>query len=238
MSATFVAAGAVAAVRARRAGGGDLLAAMLAWSAVFGVGAGVYYYAYRSHPDVLVNLFSSWSLALALLVAAVLSDATLLRRRPSVPALAVVFGFALTACSLAQAPDPVEQLRRIGGTTTSAAFSVPPGGFREASVAQLVAARTHPREAVAILSPLGHRVAREAGVTNVSPYTGFEQMPAREQLDETVAILRREGGTKVYVAQMPPPGFESELTRLGFHRTAQWTTDSWPEPTVTEYRSS
>jgi hypothetical protein len=238
LSATFVAAGAVAAARASRLRGGDLLASMLAWCALFGLGASVYYYAYRSHPNVLVNLFSIWSLTLALLVIAAVREAARSRNLPGVPALAVTFGFALAVCSLAQVPNPFDQVRRIEGITLPTPGAVPPGGFREAAVSALVARRTRPGEAVAVISPLGHRVAREAGIVNVAPYTGFEQMPAREQLEETVAILEREGGTTVFVAQLPPPGFEVELMRLGFRLTGRWSVEAWPEPTVSEYRTS
>jgi hypothetical protein len=237
VSATFAAAGAVAAVHVSRSRGGELLAAMLGWCAVFGLGASVYYYAYRSHPDVLINLFSIWSLTLALLLVAALREAPRRFRVPSVPALIVTFGFAVAACTLAQTPSPFEQVRRIGQPTQSA-NGVPAGGFRPRALARLVAARTRPGEAVAIISPLGHRVAREAGVVNVSPYTGFEQMPAREQLDETVAILRREGGATVFVAQAPPSGLDTELTRLGLRFTRSWNVDAWPEPTISEYRAT
>jgi hypothetical protein len=238
VSATFVAAGTAAAVRVVRAQRDDLLAGMLAWCAIFGLGASLYYYGYRSHPDVLVSLFSIWSLTLALLVLAVLRGARP-RRRPSVPALAVAFGFALAACSLVQAPSPWSQLRRIAGTTPAGAVeAVPAEGFREAAVAGIVAERTRTGERVVILSQVGHRVAREAGVVNVSPYTGLEQMPAREQLDETAGILVREGGTKLFVAQQPPPGIEAELRRLGFRVAGRWSVASWPVPLVTEYRAA
>jgi hypothetical protein len=239
VSATFVAAGAVAAVRASRSRGGELLAAMLAWCALFGLGASVYFYAYRSLPDVLVNLFSIWSLTLALLVAAALRAASPPGRRvPSLPVLALTFAFALAACSLAQAPSPVQQLRRIGGSTPSVPGSVPAGAFRAAAAIRIVAARTRPGEVVAIVSPLGHRIAHGAGVVNVCPYTGWEQMPAREQLAETVELLRREGGTKLYVAQAPTFGLEAELTRLGFVLAGRWRAESWPEPTISEYRAA
>jgi hypothetical protein len=239
LSATFVAAAAVAAVRTVRTGRGDLLTGMLAWCAIFGFGASLYFYAYRSHPDVLINLFSIWSLTLALLFLAALRELPPTRRWPTVPALAATFAFAVAACSLAQVPSPWDQVRRIqGSTSVGQPGSVPPQAFRHAALTQIVAERTRPGEAVVIISALGHRVARQAGVVNVSPYTGIEQMPAWEQMRETVGILAREGGTKVFVAQPPPPGLEQELNRLGFQTASRWTVDNWPEPTVTEYRSS
>lgn len=238
ISATFVVAVAVAAVRVVRGEPRDLLAGMLAWCAIFGFGASLYYYAYRSYPDVLVSLFSIWALTLALLLVAAMRGWAGARagRWPSAPALAVTFAFAALACSLAQLPSPWRELRRIG-TATPVSVGVPPGGFREAAVARIVAERTGPDERVVILSQVGHRVAREARVVNVSPYTGLEQMPAVEQLDETVAILRREGGTKVFVAQQTAPELATELGRLGFALAGRWTVPSWPEPTISEYRA-
>ncbi|HEX4804774.1 MAG TPA: hypothetical protein VFU94_02640, partial [Conexibacter sp.] len=210
------------------------------WCAIFGFGASVYYYAYRSHPEVLISLFSIWTLTLALLLVAALrgpADARAVRW-PGAPALAVTFGFAALACSLAQLPSPWRELRRIGAATpANVQGTVPPGAFRQAPVVRIVAERTGPGERVVILSEVGHRVARDAHVVNVSPYTGLEQMPAREQLDETVAILRREGGTKVFVAQPAAPGVAAELDRLGFALAGRWTVPSWPEPTVSEYRT-
>lgn len=237
VSATFVAAGAVAAVRVRRSRGGDVLAALLAWCAVFGLGASFYYYGYRSHPDVLVNLFSVWSLALALLVVAAFRDAGRSRRLPSVSALAVTFGLALAACSLAQVPNPFEQVRRIESSTPAGEFEVvPAGGFRPVGVARVVASETRRGEPVVIISPLGNRTARLAGVVNVCPYTGFEQMPAREQLRETAELLEREGGDRMFVAQLPPDGFEQAMERLGFVLVGRWMVEAWPEPTLSEYR--
>lgn len=238
ISATFVAAGATAAVRAARADGDDLLAGMLAWCATFGLGASVYYYAYRSHPEVLINLFSIWSLTLALLLVAVARAQPRAPRWPTVPALAVMFGFALAVCSIAQVPWPWEQLRRISEPTLAEQVgAVPAGGFRQAPITRIVAARTRPGEPVVILSPLGHRVAWDAGVVNVSPYPGFEQMVAREQLVETIALLRRDGGTKVYVAEHWPPELKAELRRLGFGSVRTWSVDAWPETTLAEYRA-
>jgi len=241
VSATFVAAAAAAAVRVARGEQRDLLGGMLAWCAIFGFGASVYYYAYRSHPDVLIALFSIWSLTLALLLVAALRGAPAARSRhwPSAPALAVTFGFALAVCSLAQVPSPWGELQRIGeATRADQAKAVPAGGFREAPVTRIVAEQTRPGERVVVLSQVGHRVARDAHVVNVSPYTGLEQMPAVEQLDETVGILRREGGTKLFVVQPSPPGMEAELGRLGFAVAGRWNVSAWPVPIVTEYRAS
>jgi hypothetical protein len=237
VSATFVAAAATAAVRLARGARGDLLAGMLAWCALFGLGASFYFYAYRSHPQVLINLFSIWSLAVALLLVAALDEDTRRRRRLGPPALVVTFAFALAACSLAQVPNPVREVRRIASASpASSEDAVPPNGFRQPAVTAIVRAETRPHEHVVILSQVGHRVAWEAGVVNVSPYAGLEQMPARNQLYEVLRILAREGGTKLFVAQNTPRGFDAELRRLGYRQAGAWNVGRWPIRGVVEYR--
>jgi hypothetical protein len=61
-------------------------------------------------------------------------------------------------------------------------------------------------------------------------------MPAREQLDETTARLKREGGSKVFIAESPRPGIDAELRRLGFGAVRRWRVDAWPETRLLEYR--
>jgi hypothetical protein len=210
ISATFVAALATAAVRAASGAPGRALTAALAWTGVFGLGAGVYYYAYRSHPDVLINLFSVWALALALLtVVAVRSLRT--DRLPSLPALAVLLGFGLAACSLAQLPLPWQQVQRIARDSGSEPY-------RERAVAARVEAITRPGEHVLLFHSLGHRVAEEAGVVNVSPYTGLMQMPTREQLDEALELLADAGGRRILLAEEPWVGMAPVLRRAGYVR--------------------
>jgi hypothetical protein len=81
---------------------------------------------------------------------------------------------------------------------------------------------THPGEHVLILSGVGHRIALDAHVVNVSPYTGLGQMPAREQLAEALIALRREGGTKVFAAEDMPPGMRPLLGRWGYKHVHTW----------------
>jgi hypothetical protein len=171
---------------------------------------------------------------MALLVVAVLRTPSR-PRRLSAPSIAVVFGFALAACSIAQMPNPLAQVRRMGEAPT--AQELPSGAFRQAAVARRVAEQTRTGERVVILSPIGHRVARDAHVVNVSAYPGLEQMPAREQLDEAVATLRREGGSKVFLAEPTRPGLDAELRRRGFDLVHRWHVDAWPETALLEYRA-
>jgi hypothetical protein len=222
MTTTFVAAIGVAAVRVRARSEHRALTAMLAWSGVFGLGAGVYFYAYNSHPLALIHLFSSWALALVLLAFAVVREAWRRRRAPTLPELAVLVGFGLAVCSIAQVPKPWSELRRIRADT-----QVQP--LREAELAALVASVSTRGERVAILDAMGHRVAREAGVTSVAPYTGLEQIGTSEQIDDVLRVLRDEGGRRVFmptsvedVPRAVPDGALAALRRRGFVVARSW----------------
>ncbi|HXE43705.1 MAG TPA: hypothetical protein VN635_00770 [Conexibacter sp.] len=221
LTLTFLGALATAAVRVAHDAPQRPLTAMLAWSGVFGLGASAYFYAYRSHPDVLLDVFSAWGLALALLTLVVLRSERARRGLPAAPALLVLLGFGLTVCSLAQVPRPWSEVRRIAS---------PSGVARPlalATMADVVRERTRPHEPVVILSQVGHRVAREAGVVNVAPYPGAGQMPSREQLDETLALLRREGGRTIFVAQQLPLGMGAYLRRRGYVQVGRFDEVGW-----------
>lgn len=190
---TFAAALAVAAVRLVRGGREPLLTAMLLWSGVFGLVTGGYF-AGRSHPQVLIDLFSPWALALVLLtIVAVRALAARAWRRPALPELAVLFGFGVLVCSLAQTPAPWSQIARIGDDAQVAIFKQP-------AAINFVTRLTRPDEKIAVLIPLGHRIAYDAGRVNVSPYASIESMPTQQQLARTIATLRREGGNKLFIS--------------------------------------
>ncbi|HEU4703799.1 MAG TPA: hypothetical protein VFS37_15065, partial [Conexibacter sp.] len=110
---TYVGALGVATVRALRGARDRVLTGMLAWSAIFGLGAASYYVG-RSHPEALRAMFSAWALALVLLAVAALRALSTrpAPRRPIVIAVAL-FGFGIAVCSIAQLPAPWSQLRRI-----------------------------------------------------------------------------------------------------------------------------
>jgi hypothetical protein len=228
---TFVAAVATAAVRVARGARDRLLTAMLAWSGIFGLGASVYFYAYRSHPDVLLNIFSAWAFALALLLIVVLRAERTRSGVPALPALLVLFGFGLAACSVAQVPWPWSEVARITSEGTDRPLMLD-------AMAEAVRELTQPGEHVAIFVQVGHRVARDAGVINISPYPGFKQMPAREQLDDTLEQLRREDGRTVFVGQDMPPGMAAHLRRHGFARLATIPEAGWSGAPVTVFRAA
>jgi hypothetical protein len=211
---TYLAAIGVATVRALRAERERLLTGMLAWSGVFGLGAGAYF-AGRSTPDDLPAMFLPWGLALALLLIPALGairEATW--RRPPIAAAACLFGFLAMACSLAQTPAPWEQLQRLQRTARPI-LAAPLGQ-------PLVARTTHPGEPVAILNLLGHRIGANVGVENVAPYSNAESMPTAEQLDETLAQLREAGGSKVFLdLETTRRELREALAGEGFRRTAR-----------------
>jgi hypothetical protein len=205
---TYVAAIGVATVRAVDDASDRLLTGLLAWSGVFGLGIGAYYVG-RSHPEVLTNMFPAWALSLVLLTVVVLRDAVSGARLPPPAGLAVLVGFGVLVCSLAQTPTPWSQLRRLGETTPERI--VPPDAVR------FVRRYTHPGDPVAILTKTGHALALKAGVVNVTPYTGTESMPAREQLAETLRMLRQANGRAVFVGlNEPVPEAVQAVRNIGF----------------------
>jgi hypothetical protein len=193
---TYAAAIAVAAVRALEGRDEPALTGALAWAGVFGLGTGAYFTG-RSHPDVLVSLFSPWALALALLaVVAVRSMVARPSRLPSPAELAVLLGIGIAVCSVVQTPRPWQEARRI-------AQSTPTPAFRSLAQERFVADATRPGERIAILGPLGHRIAYDVGVVDAMPYATLESMPTRELLDGMLAGLQREGVRKLFLLLSP-----------------------------------
>lgn len=188
--ATFVGAGVVAVVRAvRRAE--PLLTSLLAWSAAFGLLAGGYFVG-RSDPLNLIAIFSAWAFALTLLLIVVVRSLAASRRRPSLAQLAVLFGFGLMLCSVVQAPAPWREAQRLRQQA-----AIPQ--YRSPALKRFVARETAPGTKVALLVPMGHRIAYELGRRNIVPYASVESMPTRQQVQTAVRVLRREGVTRVFL---------------------------------------
>lgn len=217
---TFAAAIVVATVRALAGAEQRTLTALLAWAGVFGLGAGSYF-AGRSHPEVLISLFSAWAFALALLLVVVVRGVRARPgRRPSAAEVALLAGCALAVCSLAQTPAPWTQLARIGRSAPSALLQTRP-------MRRLVArSGAVPGERVLILAPMGHRVAYELGLVNVAPYVSIISMPAVEQLAESLDALRAAGGTRVFARsdQLTPAQLEA-IEQAGYGVVRRDATD-------------
>ncbi|HEU4702970.1 MAG TPA: hypothetical protein VFS37_10850 [Conexibacter sp.] len=225
---TYVATIAVATVRALRGETDRLLTGMLAWTGIFGLGSASYYVG-RSHPVALKSLFSVWALALALLTVVVVRElAKHPRRRLSIATVAVLFGFGVAACSLAQTPAPWSQLERLGAPYTPTEESdngprplAPSTDPRTRRFVATLADGPHrfvyKRGApVAILLRTGHRVADAYGVRNVSPYTGMESTVTVQRVERVLDILRREGGNTVILPNPVDVGIFRVLERRGF----------------------
>jgi len=221
---TYVAAIVVATVRAVRRAENGVLTGMLAWTGVFGLGAGVYWVG-RSHPGALVYEFSAWAFALALLTAVAIR--ALQPRHSAVGALVVLFGFGVMTCSLAQTPTPWEQVARLNAAFVPTeeepdpnplAASPRPSVRRFVSSladgpSRFVVRRGAP---VAILLDNGHRVADAYGVVDVVPYTGAESIKTSERIREIVGALRRAGGNTIVLPLPLDLSILPPLERMGF----------------------
>ena len=211
---THVAGIGVATVRALRRAPDRLMTGLLAWSGIFGLGAGSYYVGH-SLSEVLIYTFPCWGLMIVLLTvltlraAAAAPAATVAgaaSRWPSPAQLAVLCGFGLLCCSLAQTSPPWLQLQRI-------ARSGPPV-FAQPIGQRFVAANAQPGERVLIMSGLGHRIAINLRLHDYERFTGARSIFTSDQLEESLAQLRAAGGTKVFVLLLEAfPGLAEALER-------------------------
>lgn len=221
---TYGGAIATATVRAVRGARDRVLTGMLAWSGIFGLGAGGYYIGH-SLPDTLIATFAPWALSLALLtVVVVRSLGAEPRRWPDVMQVAVLLGIGVAACSLAQTPAPGPQLERIRGERSAASASPAatpwqPDPRSRAFFASVANGRTDfhlvPGAPIAILTTTGHRIADAFGVANVSRYTGMWSIPTEERLTTVVDDLRAAGGNTLLLPEIYPEANQL-LGRLGF----------------------
>jgi hypothetical protein len=169
-----------------------LLTGLLCWAGVFGLGAGSYY-AGRSHPEVLIDLFSAWAFTVALLLVAVVRALThRASLRPTAAELAVLLAFGVAVCSLAQTPTPWSQVSRIAKATR-------PPIYRDEAAEQFVRRFTRRGEQVGILAPLGHRIARDVGIKDIVPYANIGSMPAIEQWDDLMRTMDRRHVRTLFV---------------------------------------
>jgi hypothetical protein len=207
---TFSAALVVAALLVTRRDARPIEVGTLAWIGIFGLGAGAYY-AGRSNSEVLVAIFSAWALAIVLLLAVTTRDLVHRGTRPSPAQMALFAGFGLLVCSLAQFPAPWHSIKRLERQG--------PEIFKAPLDAQFIGANAKPGEPVALITNLGQRLSREAGVDDVTPYSGIPSMPTKGQLTETVKQLREAGGTKVFLREATEtwPEILPALEADGFH---------------------
>jgi len=244
---TYVAAIGLATVRAIERAPGRPLTGMLAWCGVFGLGSAAYFMG-RTHPELLIALFPTWALTLALLT--VEAVARLGRRadaRPRLGTALVLAGMALTVCSLAQLPLPWTQLQRIGQATPATpliegeaplpvyakAFLPDPSTRRFfASVPQGGRFVVRKGAPVAILLTTGHEIAHAFGVVDVSRYTGLYSIVNRERLRTVVDDLRAAGGGTLFLPEASQEVYDT-LSGWGFVRQREEAT--WGSTTVSKW---
>jgi hypothetical protein len=244
---TYAAAIALATVRAIERAPNRPLTGMLAWSGVFGLGSAAYFMG-RTHPELLIALFSTWALALALLSVDVVGRlAGRPGARPGIGTLLVLAGMALATCSLAQLPLPWTQLERLAQDTPtepliegeaplprySGAF-LPDPSTRAffASVPSEGGFAIREGAPVAILLTTGHQIAHEFGVENISRYTGIYSMVTRERLRTVVEDLRAAGGSTLFLPDTYEEVYDT-LARWGFVRQEEQV--EWGDATVSKW---
>ncbi|MBS1869067.1 MAG: hypothetical protein JSS99_05345 [Actinobacteria bacterium] len=226
---TYAAALGVATVRSVGRAPNHVLTGLLAWSAIYGFGSGAYYMG-ESVPRGIPTTFPPWSFTLALLAAvAVQQMARAPRRRPSLAALAALFGFGVVASFVLDPPASVLPWRQV------ATIRHHPADPMLARVEEVATALVAPRDpafrafvgaspdgvvhhgaAIALLWSTGHVIADQYGFRNVVPYVG-ESTLTIEQLDETLARLRAAGGSVVLVPDLIMIRLAQPLADRGFH---------------------
>jgi hypothetical protein len=216
---TFAAAILVAAVRTRRGAADSAHTAALIYSGIFGLGAGDYYMG-RTHPAGLVVLFSIWALSVVLLALLALRFLAARPGRLRTPSLLLLAGalvpLGLVSTAVAQFPAPWTQLRRI-----AASAPPPPPYDISAAVAFLRRTARHD-EPVVLLAPLGHVIAFDADVENVSPYSSQEDVVTYGQFSEELTALYKAHGKRIYTVPTYPE-ITHILTGDGFTATTDPT---------------
>ena len=105
--------------------------------------------------------------------------------------------------------------------------------FDLAAVERFVGGRSGPDEPIAIVGSNGFLIAREVGVTDVSPIEDPVHFVAGTQVQDVIDALDDEGGQSIFVRDrsFPPPlpGVSAYLASAGFrpvaHDRASGTTE-------------
>lgn len=186
-----------------------LLTGSLAYGSVFGFGASSYYVG-RSHPEVLVALFSAWAFVLALLA----WDAFVDLRRSGTPSTRTRALWAvpsvLVSAHLFLAVAPAWELRAIGEQVNRIAASGMTPIHEDGQMVGYVRRHANPGETVMILVPLSHRIALRAGVRDAFPYNSIGSVVTQEQLRLVRRAMRAEQVRKVFT-RLPQAAEVTEL---------------------------
>jgi hypothetical protein len=158
-------------------------------------------------------LFSIWALTVLLLGVLALRSVRAWNRRPRIASMLLTTGallmVGLTATSLTQFPSPWVQIRRIAHN------SALPAPYNVSAAVGFIRRTAKRSEPIVLLTPLGHVIALDSDIENVSPYSSPESVVTFEQLNEIFAALRAAHGTRFYVSTSVFPEITGALAREG-----------------------
>jgi hypothetical protein len=210
--ATYAAALLTATARYVRDASDRTLTAMLAFTGAFGLVTGMYFVG-RSAAFQLIILFPVWALCLSLVAwtaARALRSARADRDRLTrllLPAAAALIGFGVMVAVIDRVSPPWRQADRLadGGR----AVDDTPNAQR------FIESHTDPGDRVFIIgTPLDHRIAERAGVTNVSPINGYISLLSSREADRALDQLSSEGGDEVFEAVTDASAVNPSLLRF------------------------
>jgi hypothetical protein len=193
--------------------------ALLAYSAVFGLGAGTYYVG-RSHPLVLIALFSAWALCVVVLAAEVGSRgreilaAPLATRWLLAAPSACLFGLVVI-CGLTLSFDGY-----IFGQPQRLVSQTAPKTFAAVDMERFVADCTRPGDDVMMIYPLGHRIAYDNGVFDHFPYNNPSSVVTTRQVMAVVDGLRTNRLAAVFSGSLRPE-LVAALREEGYRRVLE-----------------
>ncbi|MDX6607455.1 MAG: hypothetical protein QOD14_1995 [Solirubrobacterales bacterium] len=228
MYATYAAALLTAAIRYVRVDPDRMLTAMLGFSGAFGLITGMYFVG-RSIELQLMILFPVWSFSLALVAwsaAGALRSARADRGRLVrllLPAAAALIGFGVMVSAIDRVSPPWRQVSRLeeGGG----------GAYDLLNAQRFIESHTQPGDHVLVIgTPVDHRLADRAGVTNVSPLNSLIALVSSAEADRSLDQLQAEHGTEVFETVTAPnpinpltriPEFATILRQRGYHLVEQ-----------------
>ena len=204
--ATFAGALIVAAARARGSEDDRALTGLLGFAGAFGLLIFVYYGG-RSNAYSLIGLFPAWGLALGLLTWIVVqrlrgaSDLAAAARRAGALGVCALVGFGLALTTVIEVPAPWAQVSRLAHSSSKQS------SFDRRRGRALRRRAVGADEPIAIVGSNGFLIAREVGVTDVSPIEDPVHFVAGTQVQDVIDALDAEGGRSIFVRDrsFPPP---------------------------------
>jgi hypothetical protein len=210
--ATYAAALVMAAARIVGRAPERTLTTMLAYSGSLGLLTGMYFVG-RSVQLQLMILFPIWGLCLALVAwTAAISlrgargDRARLRRL-LLPAAAALIGLGVMIAAIDRVSPPWRQIERLLQSGTAVGDA--PNAER------FVEAHTQPGDPIFLIgTPLDHRVAERAGVTNFSPVSGDLFLITADTANRGLDSLEDDGGDQVFEAITAPSAVNRSLLKI------------------------